>query len=129
MNSLPLSLPISSGNPLTSNAIFRYLNIVLKKYNNHEHSSTKYKPNEIFYSNSEELFKNVLNNIKNSFKYISTDFNNFKLNEKCLLNGKIKIQKYYKGKEEGVIIFDKFKQNKVYTKIKSFLYNIYSKKL
>ena len=28
------------------------LNISLKKYNNHIHSATKYKPNEIFYSNS-----------------------------------------------------------------------------
>ena len=41
-----------------------------------------------------------------------------------MLNGKIKIQKYYKGKEEGVIIFDKFKQNKVYTKINVVIKNV-----
>ena len=28
------------------------LDIALKKYNNHKHTATKYKPNEIFYSNS-----------------------------------------------------------------------------
>ena len=42
------------------------LEIVLKKYNNYLYSSTKYKPNEIFLSNSEELYNNALNNIKNS---------------------------------------------------------------
>ena len=100
------------------------LDIVLKKYNNHEHSSIKYRPNEIFYSNSEELFKKVLNNIKNSFKYINSDYSNFKLNEKYLLNGKFKIQKTYKGKEEGVIVFDKLKNKKVYTKINVVIKNV-----
>ena len=46
------------------------LDISLKKYNNHRHSATKYKPNEIFYSNSLELYNEVLDNIKKSFKYI-----------------------------------------------------------
>ena len=32
------------------------LEIVLKKYNNHLHSSTKYKPNEIFF----EIQKNYI---------------------------------------------------------------------
>ena len=44
------------------------LELIIKKYNNHTHSSTKYTPNEIFYSKDEELFKKVLENIKASFK-------------------------------------------------------------
>ena len=82
------------------------LEIVLKIYNNHLHSSTKYKPNEIFFPNSEELYNNALNNIKNSFKYLGGGFKNFKVNEKCLLNGKFKIKKEYKSKDVGVIIYD-----------------------
>ena len=93
-----------------------YLDIALKKYNNHIHSSTRYKPNEIFYSTSEELFKEVLGNIKNSFKNITGEFKNFEENEKCLLNGKFKIQKKYNGKEPGILLFDKLKNKKVYTK-------------
>ena len=46
--------------------IKEYLEKALKKYNNHIHSLTKYKPNEIFYSKSNDLFNNVLENIKNS---------------------------------------------------------------
>ena len=71
--------------------IKEYLEIALKKYNNHIHYSTKYKPNDIFYSKSEDLFNNVLENIKNSFKNITNEFKNFVENEKCLLNGKLKI--------------------------------------
>ena len=36
------------------------LDIVIKKYNNHKHSSTKYTPNQIFYSEDEKLLKEVL---------------------------------------------------------------------
>ena len=32
------------------------------------HSSTKYSPNKIFYSDDENLYKNVLNIIKSFFK-------------------------------------------------------------
>ena len=44
------------------------LDFIIKKYNNHIHSSTKFTPNEVFYSKDEELFKKVLENIKDSFK-------------------------------------------------------------
>ena len=94
-----------------------YLDIALKKYNNHIHSATRYKPNEIFYSNSDELFNEVLSNIKNSFKNITGEFKNFEDKEKCLLNGKFKIHKKYNGKEPGILLFDKPKNKKVYTKI------------
>ena len=69
------------------------LEIVNKKYNNHIHSTTKFTPNHIFYSKNEELFHEVLANIKKSFKYIGKEFSNFKKNEKCLLNKKFKIKK------------------------------------
>ena len=58
-----------------------------------------------------------MNNIKNSFKYIGKEFKNFKLNEKCLLNGKFKIQKPFKKNIIGYIDFDKIKYKKIYTKI------------
>ena len=64
------------------------MDITLKKYNNHIHTATKYKPNEIFYSNSVELFNEVLDNIKKSFKYLGAEYQNFNIKEKCLLNGK-----------------------------------------
>ena len=35
------------------------LDIVVKNYNNIMHSATKYKPNEIIFSYSEDLFKKV----------------------------------------------------------------------
>ena len=44
------------------------LEVIIKKYNNHVHSSTKYSPNQIFYSNDENLFNKVLTNIKLTFK-------------------------------------------------------------
>ena len=97
------------------------LDIALKKYNNHLHSATMYKPNEVFYANSEDLFDEVLNNIKKSFKYIGEEFKNFKLNEKCLLNGKFKIQKLFKNKKEGIIIFDRIKYKKIYAKINAII--------
>jgi hypothetical protein len=40
------------------------LDIVLTLYNNYKHSSTKFTPNEVFFSKSDDLYKLVLNNIK-----------------------------------------------------------------
>ena len=93
------------------------LEIVIKKYNNHIHSTTKFSPNQIFYSDDEELFQKVLTNIKNSFKYIGKDFMNFNVNEKCLLIKKIKIQKKGDKKKAGVLIYDKIKNKNIYGKI------------
>ena len=72
------------------------LDIVIKKYNNHIHSSTKYTPNQIFYSEDEKLLKEVLENIKNSFKSRGSLEQNFKEKEKCLLIKKFKIKKNIK---------------------------------
>lgn len=44
------------------------LDIVIKKYNNHIHSSTEYTLNSIFYSTDEHLLGRILNNINSSFK-------------------------------------------------------------
>ena len=79
-------------NPETFN-IKESLDIVIKKYNNHIHTTTKFTQNEIFYSKDEELYNQVLENIKKSFKYIGTEYMNFKEKEKCLLNKKFKIKK------------------------------------
>ena len=96
------------------------LDIVVKKYNNIIHKATKYKPNEVFFSNSSELFKIVLENIKISFMYVGKEFFNFEKEEKCLLNAKIKIKKKYKNNTSGYIIFDRIKHKKygrIYPKI------------
>ena len=58
--------------------IIKALDIVIKKYNNHFHSTTKFPPNQIFFSNDENLFKKVLENMKNSFKNINSENNNFR---------------------------------------------------
>ena len=92
------------------------LEFIIKKYNNHIHSSTKYTPNEIFYSKDEDLFKKVLGNIKDSFKKKFGE-QNFKDNEKCLLNKKFKIKKYYNNDDPGILIYDKIKKKNIYGKI------------
>ena len=93
------------------------LEIALKKYNNLIHTSTKYKPNYIFYSNSNELFSLVLKNIKNSFKSVGIYFKYFEFNEKCFLNGKFKIKIYCKGNIPGVLEINRLKYKKIYSKI------------
>ena len=49
-------------NPVSIN-IKESLDIVIKKYSNYIHSTTKYSPNQIFYSENEEFFAEVLSNI------------------------------------------------------------------
>ena len=93
------------------------LEIVVNKYNNHVHSSTKYTPNSIFYANSKELFENVLNNVKNSFRRFTRETNVYKNNEKCLLNNKFIIQKKYKSNCEGILKFNRVVKQKIYQKI------------
>ena len=53
------------------------LNIVIKKYNNNVHNTTKFPSDQIFFSNDENLFKKVLENMKNSFKNIKKNNINF----------------------------------------------------
>ena len=98
------------------------LELIIKKYNNHIHSSTKYTPNEIFYSKDEELIKKVLENIKSSFKKTFGE-QNFKDNENCLLNTKYKINKIGDDKEPGILIYDKIKKKNLYGKINVTILN------
>lgn len=93
------------------------LDILIKKYNNHIHSSTKFTPNEIFYSKNEDLFKTVLSNIKASFNKRENEIINFKDNEKCLMNKKFKIKKKGNNEKFGIIIKDKIKNKNLYGKI------------
>ena len=48
------------------------LNLVMKKYNNLIHKSTKHTSFEIFYSSSEDLYKEVKNICYNYFNSIIT---------------------------------------------------------
>ena len=97
--------------------IIKALDIVIKKYNNHVHSTTKFTPNQIFFSNDENLFKKVLENMKASFKRINSDNINFKNNEKCLLKTKFKIKKFFKESGAGVLVYDKIKNKNKYQKL------------
>ena len=63
---------------IESFVIIKALDIIIKKYNNHFHSTAKFPPNQIIFSNDENLFKRVLENMKNSFKNIISEYNNFK---------------------------------------------------
>ena len=93
------------------------LEFVVRKYNNHIHSSTKYSPNSIFYSNSKELFENVLINLKNTFRSITNDTNTYSNSEKCLLNNKFIIQKKFKDNNPGILKFNRVTKQKIYEKI------------
>ena len=64
--------------------------------------------------------------MKKSFERVSSEYPLFKLNEKCLLNGKIKIQKKYTKKNAGLLIYDKIRNKKVYTKINVIIKEINS---
>ena len=54
--------------------------------------------------------KNILNNIKSSFKDRETIEANFKVNEKCQLNKKFKIKKLSDKKKLGILISEKIKK-------------------
>ena len=53
--------------------IIKALDNVIKKYNNHVHNIAKFPSTQIFFSNDENPFKKVLENIKKSFKNINID--------------------------------------------------------
>ena len=64
--------------------------------------------------NDENLFKKVVENMKNSFRNIISDNMHFKINEKCLLIIKFKI---FKDSSAGVLSDDKIKSKNNYQKL------------
>ena len=95
----------------------RSVDIVVKKYNNHKHRTTKYTPNQIFYSSDEALYSEVLENMKKLFKSIGSENANFKVKEKCLLKCKFIIKKACKENNDGVMIYNKVKNKINYRKL------------
>ena len=93
------------------------LETVLKKYNNHKHTTTKFCPNMIFYSKDEDFLDKVLDNIKNSFKNIGTIERNFIDEEKCLMKKSFKIKKKFKENSIVIIINDNIKKKTSFGKI------------
>ena len=63
-----------------------------------------------------------MKNIKSSFKKTFGE-QNFKDNEKCLLNKKYKIKKIGDDKEPGILIYDKIKKKNLYGKINVTILN------
>ena len=84
----------------------------LFNYNNTIHNTTSYKPIEIFYSTSDELFKIVFTNTLNSFKYIITDNTIYKFYEKVLLNSNFYIDKKKSKQGKKFLDFNKIKKKK-----------------
>lgn len=56
----------------------------LEIYNNNIHSSTKFKPIELFRTNNIDVINLALENIKNSQKKFNKDNNGFKKSDLCL---------------------------------------------
>jgi len=57
----------------------------MKTYNNTIYSTTKHTQNEVFYSNSKDLYNDVKSNTIERFKYIRNLSYIFNINENCLL--------------------------------------------
>ena len=88
------------------------LNLVMKKYNNLIHKSTKHTPFEVFYSSSEDLFNEVKNNSYNYFEFTRKLEYNFKVEENCLLNNNFIIVKQKNKFGNYYLIKNKIKKNK-----------------
>ena len=94
-----------------------YGNNALFDYNNTVHSSTGFKPIEIFYSTSEKFCEEVFNNTLNSFKYINNDSTIFKNFEKVLLSSNFIIDKTQSNNKFKTLIFNKVKKKKTFIKL------------
>ena len=69
------------------------LNYIINYYNSTIHETTKFAPNEIFYSSSEKLYEEAYNNTINSFCYINANHTKFQVNEKVFLYNNFIIDK------------------------------------
>ena len=58
-----------------------------------------------------------IKNIKNSFKSRGAIEPIYQENDKCLLNKKFKIKKYYNENSAGFLIYDKIKNKNLYDKV------------
>ena len=65
--------------------------IIIYKYNNIIHASTKYKPLFLFYNHSEIIKENVHNNCKKKFKNVYLKAFTFNVGDKIVLNPKFLI--------------------------------------
>ena len=89
----------------------------MNTYNNMIHRSTNHIPNEIFYSQSEELFVEIKENLIKSFKYLENLDYNFSANEKCLLKNNFCIIKHKEANGYYLLTKNKVKKNKLFYKL------------
>ena len=66
-------------------SIYTILPDIIEIYNNNIHSSTLFKPKELFYTNDKNIINIVIKNIKNSRRKNKKEIEGFKINTKCLL--------------------------------------------
>ena len=92
-------------------------------YNNHKHTSTKFTPNEQFFTKDHKIFEEAKNNIKNSFKYIGKLFKTFKLKDLVLVNPRFIIKKKCINNKPGFLLFKRIKHRNIYNKINAMIIN------
>lgn len=67
-------------------SIYTILPDIIEIYNNNNiHSSTLFKPKELFYTTEKNIINIVIKNIKNSQRKNKKEIEGFKINTKCLL--------------------------------------------
>ena len=90
--------------------IIKSNNMILFNYNNSVHSTTGYKPIEVFFSTSDNLYGEVFTNTLNFFKYVNTDHTVFQQFEKILLYSNFIIDKSKSKLGLKYLVFNKVKK-------------------
>ena len=91
--------------------IIKSNNMILLNYNNSVNSTTGYKPIEVFYSISDNLYEDAFIHPLNSFKYVNTDHTIFQQFEKILLNRNFIIDKSKPKNDIKYLELNKVKNN------------------
>ena len=95
--------------------------MILFNYNNSVHSTTGYKPIEVFFSTSNNLYGDVFTNTLNSFKYVNTVHTVFQQFEKILLYSNFIIDKSKSKHGLKYLVFNKVKKKNIYKMLRLYM--------
>lgn len=95
--------------------------MILFNYNNSVYSTTGYKPIEVFFSTSDNLYGEVFSNTLNSFKYVNTDHTVFQQFEKILLYSNFIIDKSKSKLGLKYLVFNKVKKKNIYKMLRLYM--------
>ena len=98
---------------------------IMNTYNNLVHKNTKHTPNEVFYSQSQELFNEVKLNCIERFKFLQNLECNFMVNENCLLKNNFILLKQKDKFGHYYLIKNKIKKNKSFYKLCGKIVNVW----